>query len=146
MRVWSEDEGRYIECESIWDGRNPMPHELKDREVWRYTGNALLEAAPGKGSMLNAADKKAIARAAVKPDVGMNHWRSRKQRAVWSKCACGRQRKHDRALCKRCHDKRRQVMPCACGGRVPNWEFRLGVRRCKPCRTAHPAKGQEAAA
>jgi hypothetical protein len=148
MRVWSEDEGRYIECESIWDGRNPMPHELENREVWRYTGNLLLEAAPERGSFPNQADKAAIARNTAPADMGMDPWRQ-KRKAV-TKCRCGRPKMAKRAQCKRCNAAARARVAdqptCRCGTYLPRAEVRLGVRRCKPCRTAHPAKGQEAAA
>jgi hypothetical protein len=139
QRVWDEDGNRYIEIAVRWSGQMHRANEASCSllgDGYQYPENVLVRAAPSKRDQLTVKDKQNIANNAVPADTGMHQLRAGR----------GNQLQPIEQTTTVRRDVPKGGAKCHCGERVANWEYRQGVRRCKPCRTAHPAKGQEAAA
>lgn len=59
---WSEDEGRFIECEVAWAGKGAMPHQDRVEPAWSKHRDLVLEHAPSSAQLLTKRDKQAIHR------------------------------------------------------------------------------------
>lgn len=114
-RYWSEDDGRFIECEVAWSGRGGMPHQSAVDLAWTKMRDLVLENAPSSAQLLTKADKDAIHRNGTAADVG-----------PWSKSPM--------------HGAR-----CACGNAISRADAGKKYSRCRDCRRARREAAKQAA-